>query len=297
MSDFQSRRQQPLANVPSSRAGLAGFVSDHRAGLTAIAVAVAAVAAGWLLWNQFGEQARNDPAAILMPSDVELVGCGDWISRDLVAEALRDASLDGGLPLDDPELARRLVRAFDIHPWVREVVRVTLRHPAKALVEIRCREPVAMVGVPGGLLAVDAEGILLPSDDFTAESASRYPKLAGITSGPRAAVGFPWDDPAVEEGAALAAVIGPEWKALGLFECRPIGDAAVGRMWELVGDGVVIRFGSAPGHEQTGEPSAAMKVARLRALTSGERPTGEIDLLATPADDAPSATLIPLSSP
>lgn len=264
---------------------------DHRAGLAAIAVAAAAVTAGWLLWRQFGERARAARAAVLLPGDIELVGTADWITRDLKAEALRDASLDAGLPLDDPELARRLARAFDIHPWVREVVRVTLRHPAGAVVEIRCREPVAMIAVPGGLLAVDADGIVLPSDDFTAESAARYPKLTGITSSPRGAAGFPWGDPAVEEGAAVAAVIGPEWTSLGLSELRPVADAQA-RSWKLIGsDGLLINFGSAPGHERPDEPTAAMKVARLRSLAADGQPTSLIDLRVPPERTGPAPVI------
>jgi hypothetical protein len=263
-------------------------MSDHRSGLAAIAVAVAATAAGWLLWRQFGERARTHRGAILTPADVELVGRADWVTCDVRTQALRGASLDGGLPLDDPELARRLARAFDIHPWVREVVRVTLRHPAGAVVEIRCREPVAMVAVPGGLLAVDAEGIVLPPDDFNEQSAKHYPKLTGITSGPRGAAGTPWGDPAVEEGAALAAVIGPEWRSLGLIEVRPVGDART-RIWTLVGEGdLVITFGSAPGHEVSNEPTAAMKVARLRALAIDKKPSGAIDLRDAPATVIPA---------
>jgi len=296
MTAFPPRRRPLAADPPPvpPRSGLAAFMTDHRSGLAALAVAVTAAAAGWLLWRQYGERARADRGAILTPADVELVGQADWVVPDLKAEALRDASLDGGLPLDDPELARRLARAFDIHPWVREVVRVTLRHPAGAVVEIRCREPVAMVRVPGGLLAVDAEGIVLPPDGFAEESAARYPKLSGITSGPRGAAGFPWGDPAVEEGAALAAVIGPEWRSLGLVALRPVGEAR-SRSWDLVGEGdLVIHFGPAPGHEAPGEPTAAMKVARLRGLTSANKPAGEIDLLTEPTRETP-AGVIPAS--
>ncbi|MFM7138019.1 MAG: cell division protein FtsQ/DivIB [Planctomycetota bacterium] len=293
MTALPPRRRPVAAEPPPAppRSGLGAFMTDHQSGLAALAVAVAAMAAGWLLWRQYGERARADRGAILMPADVELVGCADWVTSDLKAQALRNASLDGGLPLDDPELARRLARAFDIHPWVREVVRVTLRHPAGAVVEIRCREPVAMVAVPGGLLAVDAEGIVLPPDDFNGESAALYPKLAGIASGPRGAAGFPWGDPAVEEGAAVAAVIGPEWRSLGLIELRPVGEAK-SRSWDLVGAGdLVIHFGSAPGHEAPGEPTAAMKVARLRGLAAEGKPGGEVDLSTAPDRDAPAAVI------
>lgn len=287
-------RRRPDQPEPPPRTGFSAFVTAHNAGLAAVAVAALAVCAGWLLWSRYGERTRADRAAILLPEDVELLGVGDWVQIDLRDEALRDASLDRGLPLDDPELARRLARAFDIHPWVREVVRVSLRHPAGATVEVRCREPVAMVGVPGGLVSVDAEGVVLPSDGFTAEAAARYPKVRGITSSPRGAAGFPWGDPLVEEAAALAAVIGPEWRPLGLVECRPAAGVDP-RAWELVGDGdVVIRFGSAPGHEQPGEPTAAMKIARLRALATGDRPTGPMDLTAPAAaaeETAPDAVI------
>ena len=159
-----------------------------------------------------------------------------------------------------------------MHPWVRQVVKVELRHPAAALVEVRCREPAAMVGVAGGLLAVDAEGVVLPSADFTAESAAAYPRLAGIESSPQGPEGARWGDPAVEEGAALVHSIAPEWIKLGMSECRAVTVSTAegqARVWELVsGDGRIIVFGAAPGREPEREPSAAAKIARLRSLES-----------------------------
>jgi hypothetical protein len=252
-------------------------------------VVLAAAFGGWLAWGRYASSVRSSRATILFPEDVEVVGIGPWIRADLKTDALRDASLDNGLPLDDPELVRRLARAFDIHPWVREVVTVRLRHPAAATVEIRCREPVAMVAVPGGLLPIDAEGVLLPSDDFTPDAAARYPKITGIASGPRGAIGFTWGDPLVEEAAAVASVIGPEWERLGLVACRPQTTPGGDHAWEFIGDGsLVIRFGSAPGHEQPGEPTAAFKVARLRALADGAKATGTVDLTAAAPSDPPA---------
>jgi hypothetical protein len=287
--------KSPSAAEPPSGAHPAGFFREHIAGLGAVAVGAAALAGGWILVTRFSDQAAADRSNILGPEQVELVGAANWIQGDLKAEALRDASLDNGLPLDDPELARRLARAFDIHPWVREVVSVTLRHPARARVEIRCREPVAMVSVPGGLLAVDAEGIVLPSDDFTAESAARYPKLSGVESGPRGAAGFAWGDPLVEEGAAIAAVIGPEWEPLGLHTIRPATLKKPPQPWELAGPGDrVISFGSAPGHELANEPTAAMKAAMLRRLATGsEATTGSIDLTVNAPEHALEPALPP----
>jgi hypothetical protein len=271
------------------------FVTTYFAGLAALMVAAAAVVAGLTLWSKYGDRVlRDDRAAVLLPENVELSGAAPWVRGDLKTEALRDASLDGGVPLDDPELPRRLARAFDIHPWVRQVVRVELRHPAAALVEVRCREPVAMVGVPGGLLAVDAQGVVLPSADFTAESAAAYPKITGVESSPQGQAGLAWGDALVGEGAALAAALGPEWRALRLVECRPVrGAGGEERQWELVGEGdLAILFGASPGREREGEPTAAAKIARLQKLAEGSEATGRIDLTKPPAPE-PEVRSIP----
>jgi len=215
---------------------------------------------------------------MLRPDAVELLGCPAWVRCDLKAEALRNASLDGGLPLDDPQLPMRLARAFDMHPWVQQVLSVKLRNPAGAVVEILCREPVAMVGVQGGLLAVSAEGIVLPSGDFTAELAAEYPRISGVESSPQGPEGSLWGDPIVEEGAALAVAIGPQWQALEIVDCRPTIERGR-RMWELFGPaGRVALFGSAPGREVAGEPSAAAKIARLKAIGAARQVTPAVDL-------------------
>jgi len=259
-------------------------------------VIAAAALAGWVIWSQVSESTRIHHDVVLMPEAVELRGVSSWVRCDLKTEALRAASLDGGLPLDDPELSRRLARAFEMHPWVKLVVDVSLRHPAAATVEVLCREPVAMVGVKGGLLAVDAEGVVLPSADFTAESAAIYPRIVGVESSPQGPEGSAWGDPIVEEGAALALAVGPEWKPLGLTECRPVGKFGL-RRWELVGPPpLMILFGSAPGREQPGEPSAAAKIARLRALEAdplAADANGLLDLTLETADAAGGGMVIP----
>ncbi|MFM7290213.1 MAG: hypothetical protein ACKO6B_03150 [Planctomycetia bacterium] len=281
------RRGRPAVAEESDDGGLARFLSEHRAGLGALVVIVAAACAGWAAWSRVSDPARSHPDMLLPPDAVELRGVAPWVRSDLKTEALRNASLDGGLPLDDPELSRRLARAFEMHPWVRLVVGVALRHPAAATVEVECREPVAMVGVKGGLLAIDADGVVLPSADFTPESAALYPRLAGIDSSPQGPEGTPWGDPLVEEGAAVAAAVGPEWKTLGFTECRPVGKHGQSR-WELVGPPPrVILFGSAPGREPEGEPSAAAKIARLQTLAGDS--TESLDLTRPDPDEDAAA--------
>jgi hypothetical protein len=158
----QSPRRRETAGEQASPGRLAAFLDEHRAGLGAILVAIAAVGLGWAGWSRLGDRVRGAADLVLHPDAITVEGIAPWVRADLKSEALRDASLDAGIPLDDPELVRRLARAFAMHPWVREVVSVTATHPAAADVVVRCREPVAMVAVPGGLLAVDAEAVVLP---------------------------------------------------------------------------------------------------------------------------------------
>jgi hypothetical protein len=276
-------RRRPPLDEPPRPAPVADFLTAHRAGLGAITVIAAAAVGGWQLWERSADAVRANAAMTLFPETVEVRGVAAWVRGDLKAEALRNASLDGGLPLDDPELPQRLERAFAMHPWVRQVERVTLREPAAATIDVRCREPVAMVGVPGGLLAVDAEGVVLPSADFTAEAAAEYPRVVNVQSSPLGVEGSRWGDPLVHEAAAVAAAIGPDWKQLELREVRA-ADTPNGRTWELVGpDGRTIRFGSPPGQEQPGEPAAAVKLGRLRALATQPQAGGTIDLTQEPA--------------
>lgn len=285
MNTPQSRRRPPPESEPTP-GRVAAFAAEHRAGLAAVAVLAAAVAAGWAAWSRFGDGTRAHPDVVLLPEAVRLKGVAEWVKGDMKVEALRNASLDQGLPLDDPELQRRLARAFDIHPWVRRVVSVELMHPAAAVVEVECREPVAMVAWQDGLLAVDAEAVVLPSADFSAAAATRYPRVTGIESSPQGTEGFPWGDAVVEEAAAVAAALGPDWAALRLVEIRPVRERNL-RMWELVAaDGSRILFGAAPGRETAAEPPAAAKLARLKELgaTGGD---GRLDLTVEPRE--PSA--------
>lgn len=272
------QRRKPASEPAPSGSALAAFLGRRRTGLLAGAVVLAAiVGVGWL-WRQNGDAVGWAGDNLLEPATIDVRGVAPWVRADIKAEALKAASLDRGLPLTDPDLANRLARAFDTHPWVKRVVDVRLVHPPAATVEIVCREPAAMVAVKGGLLAVDAESVVLPSDDFSADIAAEYPRLTGIDSSPQGPEGSRWGDVVVEEGAAVASVIGPDWKALGLVECKPVIAAGV-RRWDLIGpDAKIIRFGSAPGHESAGEPSAALKAAALRALVGHPLPDAGVDL-------------------
>lgn len=277
--DRPTRGRSPPAIEHSSRsggnAGLVAWIGRRRSAVGAVLVLAAALAAGAWVWSLAAERVRR--GSILDPEQIRVEGVAEWVAGDLREEALRTAALEGPLVLDDPDLARIIARAFSMHPWVRQVEAVRLAHPPSAVVRIVCREPVAMVRVEGGLLPIDAEAVVLPSEGFTSEQAAAYPKITGIRTSPRGPPGTPWGDPLVEQAAVLASVVRPEWEPIGLVECR-FDREGTRPGWSLLRKkGGAIRFGPAPGHETPGEPPAALKVARLKQLAT--RPSeAEIDL-------------------
>lgn len=74
-----------------------------------------------------------------------------------------------------------------------------------------------MVEVTRGLLPIDSEGVLLPSEDFSPKEAEAYPRLGGIKSIPVGPVGTKWGDPRVDDNAQIAAVLIGDWARLKLY--------------------------------------------------------------------------------
>lgn len=259
-------RGLPPVSETSGSPEKGGWLGRRASAVGSILVLAAAAAASVWVWSFVSERVRD--SSVLDPERIRVEGVAEWVRGDLRAEALANAQIEGPLPLDDPDLARTIARAFSMHPWVRQVETVRLLHPPAAEVRVTCREPVAMVRVEGGLLPIDADAVVLPSDGFTSAEAAVYPKVTGIQTSPRGPPGTPWGDPLVEQAAVLAAMLRPEWGSIGLVECR-FDEGSTRPGWNLIRKrGEPIRFGPAPGSETPGEPSAAVKIARLKRLAS-----------------------------
>jgi len=191
---------------------------------------------------------------------------------------------------------------------VAKVERVQKFHPARVRVDLVYRRPVCMVELGGELIPVDAEGVVLPSADFTPVEASRYVRLKGVDSRPLGPPGTRWGDPRVAGGAEIAVALGDLPEGL-----RPVqvvaaaSSAAAGlreiALFDLVArDGTRIRWGWAPSRHAPGEPAVATKLARLKQYLAehggleGQPGQTILDLgrLDTPAPADPAPQLVPL---
>lgn len=284
-----SAKKADAAAAPAAPAAVSGRVHIGR-WILLFAIWGAAGAGLWMTgWGHVHKHVMASTEYQLDPSNIEITPPTAWIHSDVRAEVVRNASLDTSLSLLDDHLTLQIAQAFAGHPWVAKVTRVSKYYPARVQVELVYRQPVAMVEVTGGLLPVDGEGVLLPSDDFSPAEARRFPRLAEIKTVPIGPQGTRWGDARVAGGARLAALLVDDWREWNLARIIPTVPPAGVRSsddisYELISQGGMrVLWGHAPGSERAGDPSAADKLGRLRQYA------GQHGTL-----DGPSGTLLDL---
>jgi hypothetical protein len=229
-------------------------------------------------WRHVAPSIASHPQYLLAAEQIHITPPPPWIRSDIKSEALRDAGLtDSQSILEDEALMRRIHDAFQFHPWVESVERITKRLPAALDVELKYRRPIAAVesADAAGIiyLPIDIYGIRLPETDLT-EAERRYlPRISGVTGRPL--VGDCWNDPRVLGGAKLVAALADVWEHLRLVEILCAAQAAVdqnepGYVFEIItSGGTRIVWGVAPGQEASaGEAPLDQKRQQLLEYAS-----------------------------
>ncbi len=235
-------------------------------------------------WQRVGPQIVQGPEYVLQPDQIQIPPPPPWIRSDVRAETIRDGGLTG-LSILDRELTVKIAGAFSLHTWVEEVRRVRKAHPARVIVELVYRTPVAMVEVTmndrPGLLPVDINGVLLPPGDFSAEQARDYLRISLPDATPAGPVGTPWGDPRVSGAARIAAVLSEHWKQLGLYRIavkpgEPAPQTAAEAVFVLATRrGAQAVWGTAPQADSRAEAQAA--IAKVEHLVAYVEKHGPLD--------------------
>ena len=233
---------------------------------------------------------NKEPEYRLRSSQIEVTQPPHWVPHDLIEQVLEHADLPHELSLLDNHLAQEVAEAFQLHPWVEEVVSVRKSFPAKLTVQLTYRKPVAMVQVKQGMYPIDGASILLPPADFSVADTKLYPVITNVRSTPQGPAGTPWGDSLVAGGAKLAEALGPHWKKLQLtaIDCQRPAKPVSGdddSFYVLVAQGGSrILWGRGPGSDNPGELTTEQKIGRLQKYLadfgSFSRPHGpyEIDI-------------------
>ncbi len=242
---------------------------------------VALLLAGWsYAWRTWGEPTATGEEYTVTPEKIELNPAPDWIQADIKSEVVRAGGLSS-LPLRDPQLVDKVSRAFAMHNWIAKVQRVTKSYPAKVVVEVEYRRPVAMVEVTWHgepkLYFIDAESVLLPSEDFEREIEQKVPHYLRITAGDVApagrSYGLPWGNDRIAGAAKIADHWQNQWKPLGLYRILISIDPNAQPLYELAtAKGTKVLWGHAPGSETPGEQTAREKVVWLEQYVAKHGP-------------------------
>ncbi len=259
----------PLSRSTQTPSGLLGLGSPAGRQLLLCAVIIAAfvlmMVAGW---NHYADQFAAREEFLLSPREILITSPPPWIQSDVLGDAIAKAELPEQLDLRDRDLTNKVATAISAHAWIRNVQKVVKQYPAKVLVEVEYRQPVAMVevefvdegAVRRGLIPVDIEGTVLPPGDFSRIQANdRYPRIHIDLKRPLVEAGMTWEDPRISEAALIAAELLPHWNTLKLS--RIILKQDGGQHYELeLTDETRIIWGSPPGKELPQETMANHKV-------------------------------------
>lgn len=287
------KRRDAEEQEPTTRSGAGGMIG-------ATIILTAAIIGAFIAWQQWGPAVVDRAKYKLVADNVTIPETPPWIANDIRAEVFRDGSLADSSVLEHG-LTKRVCDAFEMHPWVAKVNRVNMQPPAGVAIDLEYRRPIAWVQIPdgmfpdspGGVLPIDRHAFVLPQDGFQEE----LPPLLIITidrlrkSGP---TGTAWGDPRVSGAAEIAAVLGDDWRELGIAGITGIVDYSVTSSlpttrYELFSPhGKRIIWGSAPQRELTNEPDANQKLQLLSEYVRRNGPIDSSDALGLDLRDAES---------
>lgn len=239
-------------------------------------VVVVGVVYGWQRW---GRTVVARPIYRIAAENIHITPPPPWIRSDIRAEVVQHGSLND-LTIFDKDAAIRVYQAFELHPWVLRVKRVSKHPPARLDVDLEYRRPVAWVEVPrgvlpsseGGVIPVDQDAVVLPSRDFTQQHVADYLRISipGIPACGLA--GTPWGDPRVAGAARIATLLEDSWRDWKLFRIRVSATTETSRrpsepLYEIeTRDQRRIIWGRAPDAAASDEPSPQSKLDCLTHL-------------------------------
>ncbi len=275
------------------------FKAIPKAAILSMVGPMALLLAGYLGWRFYGAKALDTTYYALKQENIHISDKPTWLRSDVVSEVFEQSRLERMSLLDDQTTAV-IAKAFDTHPWVKKTQRVHRMAGGQIMINAEFRQPVAMVhcesepnATSGAMdqesfLPVDAEGVLLPTKDFSQEDIPNYMLIYAqnirVSDYPR--VGMIIADTQITEAILLCRFLGqhraPALSKLSSVYVYPNIAGSKSR-WKLeltTKGGPRIMWGSAPTHESNSEPTANTKLKRLVELIgeSAQWAKSEIDL-------------------
>lgn len=290
-SERQDSKESSGLRKSSVFSKAAGVPSALIVGLIFFVVVVSGVVYGWQQW---GQNVVARPIYRIKAESIQVTQPPAWIRTDVRAEIVRDGALND-LTIFDKDATIRVYQAFELHPWVAKVLRVSKHPPARLIVDLEYRQPVAWVeiagakpGDEGGVIPVDHLAYVLPSRDFTKENLKDYLRISIRDVRPYGLAGATWGDSRVVGAAKIANTLQGAWQSLRLYRIQLATESEIANQAEPIYELETIShqrivWGNGPGMEASDEPSASVKLSSLIQLaesmgTLEHLPAAGIDL-------------------
>ncbi len=240
----------------------------------------ALVIGGYVAWQNWGAVHVSKKYYGIAPAKIHVTARPEYISSDIATSVYSDSRLDQ-LSLLDPSAAARIASAFSFHPWVHRVIAVRKLPGGEVDVHLQYRRPVAMVFVISrhsevqgrSFFAIDEEGVLLPTSEFSREETMKYVHIEVPDVYPTGGIGSNFGDARITGAAKVAAAMEPHRQILKLQSIRldeTSRTAPVPQYEFSTSDGRDFFWGSPPGEEMYGEPKSDVKIRQLIERVASE---------------------------
>ncbi|WP_164104601.1 hypothetical protein [Candidatus Laterigemmans baculatus] len=232
----------------------------------------------YVAWHHWGAERIGRQYYRLEREAVSITPPPPFVQSDITAAVFETHQLEKTSLLHRQATAT-IAQAYQTHPWVQQVVRVEKRSDGVDI-HLRYRQPMAMVRVISqhaevkgpAVFVVDGRGILLPPEDFVGFDTTSLLHIEVPGTYPTGGIGSPFGDQRVIAAAALAELLEKHREICNLAAITLTNpNRAFNESWVYAiirTDGTRFIWGSAPGEEVRGEPSAAAKLQALLADTS-----------------------------
>ena len=192
------------AESGKSSGGAASFLGHA---FMRLVIAGLVVAAGWAGLVIARNRAVKLPDYFVAPSTVRITSKPDWVKGAIEEQLKRLPNAPARVSLLDRKATSEIASALASNPWVKEVRSVVRDFPDRVHAKVELREPTAYVLRNNRYYLVDAAGTRLPGEyKSRAEAGMDLLLIVYVRSTPPAA-GKVWNDPAVVEGAKMAAFL------------------------------------------------------------------------------------------
>lgn len=276
---------------------------------------------GYVLWVNYGAKHLNKSLYGLHIENISLTPQPTWIQSSVLTEVFQGSEL-GRLSVIDRQMTPALYNAFRTHPWIRQVFRAYKLTGAQVRVDVEYREPLAMVyceisnqedkshSVKGqslngkpvsasgvvqnsnsgrriSFLPVDADAVLLPTQDFKPDQVPQFILIYAQDATPIGMIGSEYGDVRIKEALRLCRLLKDVREKFGIerIYVYPDQSSQGPSRWslEITTKNKKIRWGHPPGLEAPGEPGFPAKLRKLGEFllnpTQNEVALSEMDLV------------------